>query len=449
MLCMNSLEKSLINLADDLIKAEKNLSVKQKRMEALDCFAKQDFNYKSDNWLNAKIDVFLKRQYQTSIKEVSDIQAFSCEIDNIESNAAYLVNGNKLINNNKNLGLQLSNIVDVTETEASTFAAAAASEDDCLYSINTAAFTGGFFLNIPDNTVVELPLQLISVNNQQEDSFYNIRNLIKIGDNSQVKIIQCDDSVVDNYLFINNITEIFVGKNSHLDLYKMYNLSNSTAVVNSIFIEQKANSVVNTYNFELNAGLLRSKLVSKLIEQGAESYSFGIYLVDKQQYMSNLVDVEHLAPNCKSEQIFKGIVDDLARAVFNGKIVVHKDAQKTIASQVNRNILLSEKAKVNSKPYLEIYADDVKCSHGTTVGQLNEEALFYMQARGISVENARRLLLNAFIGEVIDKIHIEPIKVRMSDLVKKRLNGELSKCNNCIIRCSDAQLNDADDNCIE
>ncbi len=312
-------------------------------------------------------------------------------------------------------------------------------EENGFYAMNTAAFTGGFYINVPDNMVVEIPLQLVSAHKSNSDTLFNIRNLIVVGKNSHVKLIQCDDTYSDHDYFVNNVTEIFVKENAHLDLYKMHNMSNNSGAVNSIFIDQDSSSVVNTFNIELNAGYLLGNLNVRMCGDYAENRACGVYLADKQQEMDNYVCIEHIGEHSTSNQVFKGLVDDTARSMFVGKIIVHRDAQRTEASQINKNILLSPKARAYTKPYLEIYADDVKCSHGATVGQLDEEALFYMQQRGLSHDTARKLLLNAFVSEVIEQIDIEPIKLRISDLVKKRLTGELTHCDNCILRCSDSK----------
>ena len=193
---------------------------------------------------------------------------------------------------------------------------------------------------------------------------------------------------------------------------------------------------MNTFAISLNGGLIRNEIRVKLNGEGADAKVFGLYLMDKEQHVDNQVFVHHAKPNCTSNELFKGILDDHASGVFNGHVLVDQDAQKTNAFQTNRNVLLTDKAKVNTKPFLEIYADDVKCSHGATVGQLDDEALFYIKSRGISGYNAKLLLMYAFAAEVIQKINLIPLHDRIDDLVKKRLRGELAICDQCVLHCN-------------
>jgi Fe-S cluster assembly protein SufD len=194
--------------------------------------------------------------------------------------------------------------------------------------------------------------------------------------------------------------------------------------------------VLKTNSITLNGGLIRNNVDVKLNGEYAEADVFGVYLMDKEQHVDNQVFIDHASPNCYSNELYKGILDDKGTAVFNGHILVRKDSQKTNAYQNNKNILLTDTARANAKPFLEIYADDVKCSHGATVGQLDNEAMFYLQSRGIKEHDARMLLMYAFAADVINKINIEALKIRIDDMVKKRLRGELSVCDKCVLHCS-------------
>ena len=198
----------------------------------------------------------------------------------------------------------------------------------------------------------------------------------------------------------------------------------------------KNNARLTTNGMSLNGGILRNNNHITIDGEGCETNVYGLYLMDKKQHIDNQVFIDHAKPNSMSNELFKGIMDDTASGVFNGHVLVRRDAQKTNAFQRNKNILLTDKAKVNSKPFLEIYADDVKCSHGATVGQLDTEAMFYIRSRGISEDSARMLLMYAFCDEIIQKITVEPLKHRLEDMVKKRLRGELSVCAQCVLHCS-------------
>jgi Fe-S cluster assembly protein SufD len=257
-----------------------------------------------------------------------------------------------------------------------------------------------------------------------------------LGENSHLRLVQCDDSINHDVTFINTVTEVKIGRNSTLDHYKLQNKDDHTTLINSMFFHQDEGSSLSTNAISLNGGLIRN--LSHVTMSGSHSNSevYGLYLMDRYQHVDNQVYINHAAPECESRELFKGVLDDHASGVFNGHIKVHRDAQKTNAFQTNRNILLTDKASIDTKPFLEIYADDVKCSHGATIGQLDAEALFYIRSRGISESNAKILLMYAFAAEVINKISIPELRQRMDDMVKKRLRGELSQCEQCVLNCS-------------
>ncbi len=276
---------------------------------------------------------------------------------------------------------------------------------------------------------------MVNVVDHPNNLFLQTRNLVIVGKNSRLELVQCDDSHNHVAGFTNTVTEVFVGENASVDHYKMQNINDHSTVLHSAWFELGHSSGLNTHAISLNGGLIRNETFVALRGEGGDANIYGLYLMDKKQQTDNLVFVDHAAPNCTSSEMFKGILDDYAQAVFNGHILVRRDSQKTAAYQSNRNILLTDKAKVSSQPFLEIYADDVKCSHGATVGQLDAEAMFYMRSRGIGEENARMLLMYAFAAEVIGKIGIESLRERIDDLVKKRLRGELSICDQCVLHC--------------
>ena len=215
----------------------------------------------------------------------------------------------------------------------------------------------------------------------------------------------------------------------------MQNQHNNTVQVSNSFVYQERDSRVSTNVITLHGGSIRNNLVVSLDGEGCENNSFGLFLADQEQHVDNFTFVNHMKPNCVSNQLYKGILDDKATGAFNGKIHVWKDAQKTIAYQKNNNILLTDDAKMNSKPQLEIYADDVKCSHGATVGQLDQDALFYLRSRGIDEKESRLLLMYAFAHEVVSKITVPALQERTDDLIDKRLRGELSRCYDCKMKC--------------
>ena len=216
----------------------------------------------------------------------------------------------------------------------------------------------------------------------------------------------------------------------------LQNLNDVTSLLNSTYIYQERNSRSKVNVMTLNGGKIRNELHVNLNGEGAEADLNGIYLMDKNQHVDNQVYVRHSVPNCYSSELFKGVLDNKATGVFKGYIYVARDAQQTNAFQRNNNILMTADAQIDTMPFLEIYADDVKCSHGATVGQLDEDALFYLMQRGISRDDARLLLMYAFASEVTSKIEIEPLRISLEDMIKKRLRGELSICEQCVLHCS-------------
>lgn len=304
-----------------------------------------------------------------------------------------------------------------------------------LDALNTAFAQDGIFIYVPDNVEVKNTIQMVNMINQDENIFIQNRNLIILGKNSRLTLVHCDDSLSYGRSFTNSVTEVMLAENSFIDHYKLQNINDQSSLINSTYFHMEDHSGLSTNGIVLNGGLIRNDTHVKINGQGCNANVFGLYLVDKNQHVDNQVYVDHVKPNSISDELFKGIIDDQAKAVFNGHILVHRDAQRTSANQRNKNILLTDKAIVNTKPFLEIYADDVKCSHGATVGQLDEDALFYIRSRGLSEDNARMLLMYAFAAEVINKISIDALRFRIDDLVKKRLRGELSICDQCVLNC--------------
>ena len=303
-------------------------------------------------------------------------------------------------------------------------------------ALNTAFALDGIFIFVPDNVRSPKPVQMINVIQSDRELFLQSRNLILLGKNSSLSIVHCDDSYNHNPSFSNIVTEIHLDDHARLDHYKLQNLNDSSSLVSSLYFGLEQGAAVDSHFLSLNGGLLRNNI--RLLFNGPSgSANFnGLYLMDRKQHIDNHVFVDHKATDCASTELFKGILDENASGVFNGHVLVRRDAQRTNAYQSNRNILLTDTAKVNSKPFLEIYADDVKCSHGSTTGQLDPESMFYLRQRGISEESARMLLMFAFADEVVSKIAIPQLKNRIEDMVKKRLQGELQICEQCVLHCN-------------
>jgi len=298
---------------------------------------------------------------------------------------------------------------------------------DPLVALNTALTKDGFFLFIPKGVIIEKPVQIINLLSSEVDLMATQRNLIIAEDDTQVKIVVCDHSLSPITFLYNSVSEIYIGNDAVLDMYSIQNLHNQSTVVNSLFFKQQRNSSLTTGVISLHGGLIRNNLKVTFNGDHSEANINGMSFTDKKQHVDNFTVIEHSSPNCLSNQIYKNILDDESTGAFAGRIHVARDAQQTNAFQRNNNVLLSDNARMQTKPQLIIDADDVKCSHGATVGQIDEDALFFLRARGIGENEARMMLMNAFAHEVILKITIEQLRERIDELIEKRLSGEISR----------------------
>ncbi|HHU99571.1 MAG TPA: Fe-S cluster assembly protein SufD [Bacteroidales bacterium] len=312
----------------------------------------------------------------------------------------------------------------------------AKNEKDGLVSLNTALATDGLFIYAPGNTVNSKPIQIVNLLQSEQDFFSQDRNLLIADDGARMSLLVCDHAISPQHYLTNTVTEIFVGRDASFEIIRVQNQHNYSGKITHTFIHQERDSYATSNNITLHGGLVRNATWHKLNGENAETHSYGLFLADRQQHIANFVKVDHVAPNCNSTQLFKGILDENATGAFNGRIMVHKDAQNTNAYQSNNNIILSDTARMDTKPQLEIYADDVKCSHGATVGQLDENALFYLRSRGIDAREAKLMLMFGFAHDVVKNIPIEALRDRIDHLVVQRLRGELSYCASCAIQCN-------------
>jgi len=312
----------------------------------------------------------------------------------------------------------------------------AADTDEGTTAFNTAFAQDGMFLYIPDGVILEKPIQIINLLQGTNPLLVNQRNLIIAGKNSQAKVIVCDHTLSHKNFLSNTVTEVFVNDDAIFDFYNIQNQHNQSSQVSALYVNQKKNSNTLCNTLTLHGGFVRNNIHVKLEEEHCEANVYGLALVDSTQHVDNYTFIDHAVPNCQSNELYKNILDDEATGAFNGRILVRPDAQKTLAFQSNKNICLTNKARFYSKPQLEIYADDVKCSHGATVGQIDEDALFYLKARGIGGQEARMMLMYAFAHEVLSHIRVPVLTERYGELVEKRLRGELSRCEGCFVHCN-------------
>lgn len=297
-----------------------------------------------------------------------------------------------------------------------------ASQDESLTSLNTAFASEGAYINIPKGKVADKPIEVIYFSTGNEAALMvQPRNLIIVGENAQVQIIERHQSLNGNPVLTNSVTEVFAHPYSNVDYYKIQNDRLEASLIDNTYISQDRNSNVSVHTFSFGGDLTRNNLNFYHKGEHLESTLKGITIIEGKQHVDHYTLVNHATPNCESHQNYKGIFDDRATGVFNGKIFVEKEAQKTDAFQQNNNILLSEKATINAKPQLEIFADDVKCSHGCTVGQLDDRAMFYMQSRGIPQKEAKALLMYAFCNEAIESIRIPELKGRITKIIAMKL----------------------------
>jgi len=312
----------------------------------------------------------------------------------------------------------------------------AAKVTDSLVNLNTALSSDGLFIYAPKGTSIAKPLQIVNLVHSDRDIFVQDRNLIVVEDGAELTLLVCDHALSPQHFLTNTITEVYVGKNARFNIIRVQNQHNNAGKITQTFICQDRDSNASSNNITLHGGMVRNATYHILEGENSETNSYGLFLSDKKQHTDNYVFVDHTAPNCRSNQLFKGVLDDQATGAFNGRILVRPGAQGTNAYQANNNILMTSEARMSTKPQLEIFADDVKCSHGATVGQIDEEALFYLRSRGINEREARLMLMFGFAHEVIQNIHIEALRERIDTLVMQRLRGELQRCASCAIKCS-------------
>lgn len=293
-------------------------------------------------------------------------------------------------------------------------------------AVNTALFRNGLFVEVKNNAVIEKPLHVMHITVADEPAYWQPRHLIVAGANAEVSIIESFVSAHGEAdVFVNNVTEVVLGENAHVQHYYIQTGSEKSRYIHHTEVYQHASSVYNNYKASFpGTGLLRNNLNVILDGENVESHLYGLYLSGGQQLVDNHTIVDHRKPHCQSNELYKGVMKDQSTGVFNGKIFVRKDAQKTNAFQQNNNLMLGKKAVIDSKPQLEIFADDVKCSHGSTVGQFNTDALFYLKSRGIGDEKAKALLIHAFAYDVTEKILIPEVQAHINHLIEEGLKAE-------------------------
>lgn len=296
-------------------------------------------------------------------------------------------------------------------------------ETDGYASLNTMLTDRGVFLHVDDHVNPDVPIILVNfIDSSDSNLILHPHNIFKIGENSEIRIIELSEEVGTHPVFRNSVTEIESEKFSRVHYYKLQNFGKQNIHVDNTSIKAKREASINTYTFSFKGKIIRNNLTISLEEEYSEARLYGLYVANDKSLIDNHTVVDHKVANCSSDEKYKGIMDDFSRGVFNGKIYVQPGAQKTNAFQSNHNILLCKTAKIDAKPQLEIWADDVKCTHGCTTGQIDKDQLFYLRARGISEHDARTLLLQAFSSDILDEVTIPFLKAKISSLIKTRLH---------------------------
>ena len=370
---------------------------------------------------------------------VDPYKAFKCDVPNLSTSLYFVVNDSFYDKALPKKELPEGVIVDSLARIAAEkpelisryYAKIAKTEEDGITALNTMLAQDGLLIYVPKGTVVDRAIQVINILRSDVDLMVNRRVLIIVEDRAEIKLLFCDHAADDRRFLATQVIEAYVGENAGLDLYCLEETHAKNVRVSNVFISQQANSRVNHNVITLHNGTTRNRTDLVFEGEGAECNLAGCVIADKDQHVDNNTLIDHKVGHCTSNELYKYVLDENAVGAFAGKMLVRHGAQHTTSQETNQNLCTTKTARMFTQPMLEIYADDVKCAHGSTVGQLNDAALFYMQQRGISKKEAKLLLEFAFINEVIDHMKLEPLRDRLHYLVEKRFRGELNKCEGC------------------
>ena len=370
---------------------------------------------------------------------VDPYKAFKCDVPNLSTSLYFVVNDSFYDKALPKKELPEGVIVDSLARIAAEkpelisryYAKIAKTEEDGITALNTMLAQDGLLIYVPKGTVVDRAIQVINILRSDVDLLVNRRVLIIVEDRAEIKLLFCDHAADDRRFLATQVIEAYVGENAGLDLYCLEETHAKNVRVSNVFISQQANSRVNHNVITLHNGTTRNRTDLAFEGEGAECNLAGCVIADKDQHVDNNTLIDHKVGHCTSNELYKYVLDENAVGAFAGKVLVRHGAQHTTSQETNQNLCTTKTARMFTQPMLEIYADDVKCAHGSTVGQLNDAALFYMQQRGISKKEAKLLLEFAFINEVIDHMKLEPLRDRLHYLVEKRFRGELNKCEGC------------------
>lgn len=424
------LDEAANNTVDD------NTALHPLRKQGLDRFRQLGLpDQKTEAWRNTNIQRFLKESFslKTSQNGVTREQIQAGNIPGLDAYQAVLVNGHlqtDLSTLPTNTNIIVSRLSEATANPAfqAHFDQHPHLQDQHFAAINTALFADGLFIEVPAKASLDKPLHVLHVYTAEHHAFIQPRHLFIIQAQGAITVIESTIGLHPNAVtFVNSVSEVYVENNAECWHYNIQSAALNSRHITHTAAAQKADSRYHHYNFTLpHASLVRNNLSVALNGSNTETNMQGLYLATNNQHVDNHTFVDHLVPHCNSNELYKGVLLDNANGVFTGKIHVHRDAQKTNAFQQNNNLLLSTKANINSQPQLEIYADDVKCSHGFTVGQFSEESLFYLRARGIGEHAAKTLLVNAFAHDITNQVEITALQQYLTDKIGLYVTGVIN-----------------------
>lgn len=431
----DKLESSYIVFENEL-DGEANSAVHSMRREAFENFETLGFPTKrNEEWKYTNLKPILKTDYKLFPKQEEDIEFKDVKkyfLNDIDSYKVVFINGvySSWLSETTHRGYDVCTfgnaLTKYPEAIEGYFNKIASQDGQAMVSLNTAFAREGAFVRVPKNTVVDKPIQIIFFNTTPDrEIMVQPRNLVILESGAKAEIIERHQSLVETPVLTNSVTEVSVGANANLSYYKLQNDFHTASLVDNTWVNVHRDSTARFSTFSFGGKLTRNNLHFALKESGSEIFMNGVTIIGEGQHVDHHTLADHLVPHCESHELYKGIYDGNAKGVFNGKINVHRDAQKTNAFQQNDNILLTDKATVDTKPQLEIYADDVKCSHGCTIGQLDEEGLFYLKSRGIRDKEARALLMYAFASDALSEVGIRELKQKVNMLIAKKLGVDL------------------------
>ncbi|MDD5861803.1 MAG: Fe-S cluster assembly protein SufD [Prevotella sp.] len=440
-------EKQYIDLYQDqqeALKAHSAAPLNVVRDAAFEAFRRQGFpSRKVERYKYTDMAELFAPDYGVNVNRldipVDPYEAFRCDVPNLSTSLYFIVNDAFYTKALPQTKLPEGVIVDSLRAVAQRapefvsryYAKIAKSDDDAVTALNTMLAEDGLLVYVPKNVKVDRCIQVINILRADVDLMVNRRVLIVLDEGAQANFLFCDHAADDRKFLTTQVIEAFVGENAHLELNCLEETHEKNTRVSNVYIDQQANSHVTHNVITLHNGVTRNMLNLVFRGEGAECYCNGCVIADKHQHVDNNTLIDHQVGHCTSNELYKYVVNDAAVGAFAGKVLVRHGAEKTTSQETNKNLVSTKQARMYTQPMLEIYADDVKCSHGSTVGQLDDAALFYMEQRGVSEQEAKLLLEFAFIDEVIDKMDLEPLRERLHYLVEKRFRGELNKCEGC------------------